>query len=88
MTPWWWEFTQKKEYLPTNAIHALRELTEDFYQVSDIIRVDTVLNFNHIEAEADEINIGPILSEEDAKDPSKDALKKGERAGASKLDAW
>lgn len=59
-----------------NAVKALSSLTDEFYQVSDIIRVDTVLNFNDIKADGDDINISPILPEELQDTPTKEGLAK------------
>lgn len=51
-------------FSPKN-IRLLDRLTQELYQVSDIIRVDSVLNFHDISAQGDEINIEPILADEE-----------------------
>lgn len=56
-----------------NVLNTVYEITEKMWMVKDIIRVESLTNFNMIRAQGDEILINPFLEdwEEKAKDPNK-----------------
>jgi predicted RND superfamily exporter protein len=57
-------YTDKKEGLFTEEnLQLISELTEELWLLPDIIRVDTISNFNHIKADGNDINIVPLLDD-------------------------
>ena len=49
------------------TINLIKEITDELWQVSDIVRVESLANHNLISAEEDDINIIPFLEDSDKK---------------------
>ena len=55
----------------------LRSITRDMWRVHDVMRVDSLSNYNWVHAEGDRIFIEPLLEPERAEPPpNKNPLKK------------
>lgn len=65
----------KEGIFSEDSVQLIQKVTDELYQVSDIIRVDSILNFHDIKANGDEIDIQPILSKEDLQNLTPDKLK-------------
>ena len=44
-----------------DSLKILQELTESLWQIPDVVRVETLINYNYISAIADEISVSPFL---------------------------
>jgi predicted RND superfamily exporter protein len=53
----------KDGILTKERIKAIEEITEKLWLISDVYRVDSLSNFNHIESTEDDINISPLFEE-------------------------
>ncbi len=51
-----------------NHINTIIELTDKMWEVSDIIRVDSLSNYNYTRAEGDDIVVSPFLEDEELTD--------------------
>jgi predicted RND superfamily exporter protein len=73
----------KKGVFTEKTLKAIQSLTEDMWQIEDIVRVESITNFNWIESIEDEIEILPFIDEDF--DFSKEALnQKGKIASTDK----
>ena len=53
----------KEGILTTKMIETVKEITEQMWQLPDVIRVESLSNFNHISSVDDDINIEPLIGE-------------------------
>lgn len=67
-------YDEKGIFTP-RTVKLIQGLSDELYHVSDIIRVDSVLNFYDIQANGDEIDIEPILDEEAIENTSNAELR-------------
>lgn len=62
-------FHHSKGVFQNDVLRKIQEVTEKMWQVKDVIRVESISNYNMIRAEGDEIIINPFLQElEDEKE--------------------
>lgn len=56
--------TEKGDVFTPKTIKAVQKLTDELYEVEDVIRVESISNYNHIDAVEDEIIIVPLFDDE------------------------
>ncbi len=56
--------SQKKGIFNKSTLKTIESITDDLWQVADIMRVESLTNFNDIDSKEDDINIGPFLAED------------------------
>lgn len=64
-----------------DTVGVVNEITDKLWQVKDIIRVESLINYNHSYTEDDEIIIEPLFSE--TENLSQDTLKQKEKTALS-----
>lgn len=54
----------KKGILNSSVLEVLKKITEEMWQLPDVVRVESLTNFNHISSVEDDINIDPLVDEQ------------------------
>jgi predicted RND superfamily exporter protein len=68
---------RKEGIFNKQTLKVVEEITEELWNVSDVIRVESLTNFNDVSSEEDDINIAPFLDGAESLTPEKlELLKK------------